>query len=126
MLEMRRILVVDPNEAVRTGRKLALERLGHEVTVAKSGDEASELLEGEEDLDFDIVLAENDMACMTGLGLLRRIRENDEKYKALKFGLMGTRTTSEGQDLAEVCTSLHAAFFQKGFLSLREIVAVLL
>jgi CheY-like chemotaxis protein/anti-sigma regulatory factor (Ser/Thr protein kinase) len=63
----RAVLIVDDDEVVRLGLKIALEREGYVVTMAPNGREALELLRRQ---PFDTVLSDIEMPHMTGLELL--------------------------------------------------------
>ncbi|MCB1531872.1 MAG: response regulator [Alphaproteobacteria bacterium] len=79
-LEPMRILVVDDNEMNRKVLFGFLDKGGHEIALAASGEEALALLE---DRDFDVVLTDvNLQGGMNGLDLVQSIRENPDKGKA--------------------------------------------
>jgi CheY-like chemotaxis protein len=67
----RAVLIVDDDEVVRLGLKIALEREGYVVTMAADGKEALDLLRLQR---FDTVLSDIEMPHMTGLELLREAK----------------------------------------------------
>lgn len=69
---MKRILVVDDEENIRTLYKLELEDEGFKVALASSGEEALERLEREA---FDLVTLDIKMPGTGGIEVLRRIKE---------------------------------------------------
>lgn len=69
---MAKILVVDDEKNLRLVVQKEMTRNGHEVEVATNGEDAWELLEGQE---FDVLLTDINMPRLDGMALLRRIRE---------------------------------------------------
>lgn len=67
-----RILVVDDEGANRYSVSKTLQRVGYTVSEAASGEEALELMAGQE---FDVVLTDIRMPGLDGVELLRRIKE---------------------------------------------------
>ncbi len=67
-----RLLVVDDESNLRLVIQKELRRLGYEVETAADGEEAWQMLE---EKDFDILLCDINMPRLTGIELLRRIRE---------------------------------------------------
>ncbi len=70
----RRVLVVDPEEMVRTVLSRLLKLRGHTVTAAASGKEAIDLFRSGE---FDIILTDQGMPEMSGGELAYQIRKHD-------------------------------------------------
>ncbi|RPJ01601.1 MAG: DNA-binding response regulator [Chloroflexi bacterium] len=66
------ILVVDDEGAIRYSISKTLQRVGYQVDVAASGEEALEMLEQRE---YDVVLTDIRMPGLTGVELLARIKE---------------------------------------------------
>ena len=69
---MRRILVVDDERSMRDFLKILLVKEGYDVITAQDGDEALELLSGQE---YDVVISDIRMPGLSGLELLGEIKE---------------------------------------------------
>jgi EAL domain-containing protein (putative c-di-GMP-specific phosphodiesterase class I) len=69
-----RVLLVDDDSAVRNALRRVLERRGYDVVTASSGVEALERLAAG---GCDVLISDVRMPGMTGLGLLRAVREHD-------------------------------------------------
>lgn len=69
-----RILVVDDEEGMREFLGILLQKEGYEVATAKSGEEAISILGKKA---FDLIITDLKMSRMSGLDLLRRIKELD-------------------------------------------------
>ena len=69
---MSRVLVVDDHDAVRTGVALLIERMGHSVDTAGSGDDALELCAAGE---FDLIVTDFRMEGLDGLQVLQMVKE---------------------------------------------------
>ena len=69
---MARVLVVDDEKSIRMSLRAFLEREGHEVETAEDAQEATRLLEGGE---FDVVVSDIILPRVTGVELLKTIRE---------------------------------------------------
>lgn len=84
----RRVLIVD--DEVLVARAIKRQLRGHEVTLAKSGREAMELLEGQ---SFDLVLCDVMMPDLTGMDVHEAVRTRDPKTAdAIVFMTGGTFT----------------------------------
>lgn len=66
------VLVVDDEGAIRYSVTKTLERVGYQVVTASSGEEALEILAGQ---NFDVVLTDIRMPGISGVDLLARIKE---------------------------------------------------
>jgi two-component system response regulator HydG len=69
---MSRILIIDDDEAVRGSLERTLRGAGHSVQAAVSGEQGFELARGGA---FDVILSDVQMPGMSGLDLLRKLRE---------------------------------------------------
>lgn len=89
------ILLADDDQIDTKAFLRALRKLGdsREVTVARDGVEAWELLQGESGLRPGIIVLDINMPRMNGLELLRRIREHDRLQDVPVFVL-----TTSGAD----------------------------
>src|SRR5437763_17003504 len=67
---MTRLLVVDDEKNLRLVVQRELTRQGHEVETAADGEEAWEAMEAQ---DFDVILCDINMPRLDGMGLLRRL-----------------------------------------------------
>ncbi len=85
---MYRVLVVDDENNIRRMVRLALEYVGHEVTVAADGAEALELFGNGR--KFDIVLLDQRMPGMEGLDVLREIRRRQQSACVVMVTAYGT------------------------------------
>jgi two-component system nitrogen regulation response regulator NtrX len=72
---MAKLLVVDDEKNLRLVVQKELSRQGHTVGTASDGEEAWELLEAE---DFDVVLCDINMPRLDGMGLLRRLCDQNQ------------------------------------------------
>src|SRR5688572_256282 len=68
----RRVLVVDDSATVRRTASLLLERAGHRVVVAASGEEAFEICA--RDPAFDAIITDLTMGALGGVQLCRLLR----------------------------------------------------
>lgn len=68
-----RLLVVDDETNLRVVIQKELRRLGYEVEIASDGEEAWALLEKQ---DFDVLLCDINMPRLSGIELLRRMKQN--------------------------------------------------
>jgi len=76
-----RILVVDDNAMMRTVMRAALDRAGHKVTLAESGEKALKVVESGE--TFDLVVTDIHMPKMSGGDLTRTLRKALPALKVL-------------------------------------------
>ncbi len=77
-----RILVIDDDAALRQTLARVLQRAGHEVTTAESGEVALSLIDGTR---FDLVYMDLRMPGMAGLDVLRLIHEKDPSLPVVMF-----------------------------------------
>lgn len=78
---MPKILVVDDNAMMRTVMRAALDRAGHKVTLAESGEKALKTVESGE--AFDLVVTDIHMAKMSGADLARALQKSLPAMKVL-------------------------------------------
>lgn len=79
-----RILVVDDEPEVVETASMTLERLGYQVTTAKSGVEAWSIFQ-EDMAAFDLVITDQTMPDLTGIDLARKILERREGLPIILF-----------------------------------------
>lgn len=84
-----RILVVDDEESIREFLEIMLKKEGYEVTCAEDGAKAKDLLQKR---SFDMVISDLQMPNMTGIELLRHVKET---YPDLVFMLITAFGTTE-------------------------------
>ena len=68
-----RLLVVDDEESIREFLEIMLKKEGYEVTTAEDGLRAKELLQKK---SFDMVISDLQMPNMTGIDLLKYVKES--------------------------------------------------
>lgn len=84
-----RILVVDDEESIREFLEIMLKKEGYEVTTAEDGAIAKEILSKK---TFDMVISDMQMPNVTGIELLKYVREN---YSDLVFMIITAFGTTE-------------------------------
>lgn len=113
---------IDTKAFVRALRKLGDSR---EVTVARDGVEAWELLQGESGLRPGMIVLDINMPRMNGLELLRRIREHDRLQDVPVFVLTTSGADSDRLDAMHLRVSGYivksdlGAGLQRAFQSAR-------
>jgi two-component system chemotaxis response regulator CheY len=98
---MPKALVVDDSRAVRMILSRTLKELGYEVSEAGDGREALRLIEGNKGA-IGLVLADWNMPEMTGIELLRTVRQ-DPALDSMAVVMVTTET-----DLDQMTTALEA------------------
>jgi DNA-binding NtrC family response regulator len=88
----RRILVVDDDESVLAGLVATLERDGHAVAVAQTGDAAFEALAR---TTFDLVITDLKMPGVSGLEVVDRVCKTHAAAKVVVISGYPTRTAAE-------------------------------
>lgn len=76
-----RILFVDDEDNVRLLYKTTFEKEGYDVVLAKSGEEALDILE--KDKDIDLIVLDIKMKGMSGLDTLQRIVKEERKIPVI-------------------------------------------
>ena len=94
----RSILVVDDNEDIRNLLSLVLQKEGYEVFLAPNGSEALEIVKNNR---LDLVLLDVMMPELSGLEVLRSIRENkDNKICSIPVMMITAASTVSDIDAA--------------------------
>ncbi len=86
-----RILVVDDEESIREFLEIMLKKEGYEVTVAEDGMKAKEILSKK---SFDMVISDMQMPNMTGIELLKHVKENYTDLVFMMITAFGTTETA--------------------------------
>ena len=86
-----RVLIVEDEALIRWSLRKKFEERGYEVNEADTGEAAIQLLtEG----DFDLVMLDYQLPDMTGLDVLRRLRERDADAVAIMMTAYSTIKTA--------------------------------
>jgi CheY-like chemotaxis protein len=96
-----RILFVDDEEGVRHFGQAALRRLGYEVVIAATGEEALSRFK-EEPHAFDLLITDQVMPRMTGDELVLAVREVRPDLPAILFTGFGERITEDKAKMAGI------------------------
>ncbi len=86
-----RILVVDDEESIREFLEIMLRKEGYEVTCAEDGAVAVDLLKKK---SFDLVISDLQMPNMTGLELLKHVKDNAPETVFMMITAFGTTETA--------------------------------
>ncbi len=86
-----RILVVDDDESLRRVTEVQLQEEGYDVATAASGEEALQLLEGG---PYDLVISDLKMPGMSGVDLLREVRQRHPEVVVILLTAFGTVETA--------------------------------
>ena len=86
-----KILIVDDELIMRRSLKDWIERDGHEVETAASGEEALKRLK---DIRFDILLVDIKMEGISGLDVLKQVKENDPDVAVIMITAYGSISTA--------------------------------
>ena len=86
-----RILVVDDEESIREFLEIMLKKEGYEVTVAEDGLKAKDILSKK---TFDMVISDMQMPNMTGIELLKHVKENYSDLVFMMITAFGTTETA--------------------------------
>jgi DNA-binding NtrC family response regulator len=90
-MQSAKILIVDDELIMRESLSGWLERDGHEVAMAASGEEALETLK---DTRFDILLVDIKMEGMSGLEVLKQVKESDPEVEIVMITAYGSIATA--------------------------------
>jgi CheY-like chemotaxis protein len=99
-----RILVIDDEEMIRTLAVKILEKEGHAVLTAESGQIGIELLERNPDM-IDVVLVDNTMPGMTGIDTIRQVQRTAQALPCI-LSSGNLLDSSQLPDDLRACTSL--------------------
>ena len=90
-MQKTKILIVDDELIMRESLAGWLERDGHEVTKTASGEEALKVLK---DSRFDILLVDIKMEGMSGLDVLKQVKESDPEVSVVMITAYGSISTA--------------------------------
>jgi DNA-binding NtrC family response regulator len=90
-MQSAKILIVDDELIMRESLAGWLERDGHEVAMTASGEEALEVLK---DTRFDILLVDIKMEGMSGLDVLKQVKESDPDVEIVMITAYGSIATA--------------------------------
>jgi two-component system chemotaxis response regulator CheY len=88
---MHSILAVDDSASMRQLVSFTLRNAGYDVTEAYDGEDA---LDKARSNDFDLVLTDQNMPRLDGIGLIRRLREHP-KFKATPILMLTTESSDQ-------------------------------
>lgn len=86
-----RILVVDDEESIREFLEIMLKKEGYEVTTAEDGAKAKDILTKK---SFDMIISDMQMPNLTGIELLRHVRESYPDVVFMIITAFGTTETA--------------------------------
>ena len=110
-----RILLVEDDKFLRRACEASLRQRGFAVTTAEDGEEGLRLAKSR---GFDLVLLDMLMPKLSGLAVLRALRE-EETTRALPVLILSN--SSREQDVAEVTALGVSGYLVKANLSLKEL-----
>jgi DNA-binding response OmpR family regulator len=100
---MRRILVIDDDQAVRGAITIVLEADGFEVVTAEDGFAGLELAKASK---FDLVIVDLFMPRLGGLDTIRQLRERNSALPIIAMSGSTPRRSTDPADLLESATQL--------------------
>ena len=103
--EAQAVLIVDDDSEFRRSLGKIMQRAGYSVSMAADGDQASEMVETQ---DFALILTDVHMPGMSGLALLKRIKEASPKSQVIIITVNG-----EGDTYQQAMLSGAFAFLNK-------------
>ena len=87
----KRILIVDDEESIRDFLNIMLKKEGYEPTLVEDGQQALEILKKK---SFDLIISDMQMPHVTGLELLRQVKEQDPDMLFMVITAFGTTETA--------------------------------
>lgn len=91
---MHSILAVDDSASMRQMVSFTLKSAGYNVTEAVDGQDAWEKANGSNGRNFDLVLTDQNMPRMDGIGLTKKLRENP-KFKSTPILILTTESSDQ-------------------------------
>lgn len=86
-----RILVVDDEESIREFLEIMLKKEGYEITLAEDGQKAKDLLAKK---SFDMIISDLQMPHVTGIELLKHVKETAPEIVFMMITAFGTTETA--------------------------------
>ena len=86
-----RILVVDDEESIREFLEIMLKKDGYDVTTAEDGQKGYDLTKKK---SFDLIISDLQMPNMTGMELLKKVKEDDPSMVFMMITAFGTTDTA--------------------------------
>ena len=86
-----KLLVVDDEESIREFLEIMLKKEGYEVTLAEDGQKAKDLLLKK---SFDLIISDLQMPNVTGIELLKHVRESYPETVFMMITAFGTTETA--------------------------------
>lgn len=86
-----KILVVDDEESIREFLEIMLKKEGYEITLAEDGQKAKELVQKK---SFDLIISDLQMPNLTGIELLKYMRQNYPEVLFMMITAFGTTETA--------------------------------
>lgn len=86
-----KLLVVDDEESIREFLEIMLKKEGYEITLAEDGEKAIDLLKKK---SFDMIISDLQMPKVTGIELLKHVRENYPDIVFMMITAFGTTETA--------------------------------
>lgn len=91
---MHSILAVDDSASMRQMVSFTLKSAGYNVTEAVDGQDAWEKANGSNGRNFDLVLTDQNMPRLDGIGLTKKLRDNP-KFKATPILILTTESSDQ-------------------------------
>ncbi len=91
---MHSILAVDDSASMRQMVAFTLKSAGYNVTEAVDGQDAWEKANGSNGRNFDLVLTDQNMPRMDGIGLTKKLRDNP-KFKSTPILILTTESSDQ-------------------------------
>lgn len=114
----KKILVVDDSKTIRMSLTEILGRLGYEVLLAETGDDA--LRQAQEGMTADLVVTDYNMPGMNGVELIEALR----KLKPFRFLPILVLTTETQQDLRQAAKKAGATGWLVKPVNAKQLVQV--
>ena len=89
-MEKKVILIVDDEKNIRLTMSQSLESLGIPIRTAVNGEDALQMIRGSSEIQYGLVFLDLKMPGMSGMDVLRRIREERPKVRVIIITAHGT------------------------------------
>ena len=88
---MQRILVIDDEKSMRELLAHVLKRAGYRVNAAENGESGCKLFENDV---YDLVISDISMPGLSGIGVLKRLRESSPETPVILITAYGSKETA--------------------------------